>query len=183
MKRQASPQQGLFAGIPLHPVASRLLPSIVFFSCLFSCWPSAGCFCRLPILGHPPAFTDTCTSLPASLRSCVCVPPQADFSRWACPSLTPTPGSALPAFRPCPASGAALPKTAPPASWWPFLSHSLSLAKPDTPFSFIFAMFLGAGLPLCPHCYWAAALMPMTPCLQLVPSSSGQLAALLHSWC
>ena len=60
---------------------------------------------------------------------------------------------------------------------------SVTLAKPDTPFRFIFAMFLGAGLPLCPHCYWAAALMPMTPCLQLVPSSSGQIAALLHSWC
>lgn len=39
-------------------------------------------------------------------------------------------------------------------------------------------MFLDADLPLCPHCYWPAVLTPTIPCLQLVPSSSGQITAL-----
>jgi len=82
---------------------------------------------------------------------------------------------------PCPTSAAAPPKTALPASWWPFLSHSLSLAKPDTPFR------------LSVRCFWALTFPSvliasglqfsrLTPCLQLVPSSSGHITALLHSW-
>ena len=154
------------------PQLSPLFPSFQFLTFCWLLLPPAG------LLGHPPAYRDTHTSLPASLHSCVCTPPRADCSGQAFPSLRPAPPlhSLPPALaRP---QKRLLPRLPLTASWWPFLSHSLSLAKPDSPFHFVFVMFLDAHLPLCPHCYWPAVLTPMTPCLQLMPSSSGQITAL-----
>lgn len=135
---KASPQQGLFAGI-LHPVASRLLPSIISSFPIFS-------VSHLLLAASP-------TCRPTRASSSIYRHPHVSPRLSAQLCLRPSPGrllrtglslpetrtsSAQPAARPCPASEAAPPETAPDRQLVAF-SQSLSFSY-QTRHSFPFCL-------------------------------------------